>query len=102
MREPDFWACELREVFNRIRGFNQLEEQRYMQDMVVTRWQTAAILNMARAKKSKAIKPSDLVKLPIDELIKESRPVMSAEERARRKEKADRVFAKIMQLNGKG
>lgn len=93
MREPDFWDCELREVWNRINGFfaARLAEQKNQAELV--RLQTAAILQAA-ARKGRRIKPADVWQFPWDNgaAQKEIR-IMSPEER--RDPKADAFIARL-------
>lgn len=100
MPESEFWACELREVWNRINGFYAMQSAEQKNAAELVRMQTAVIVQLV-AKKGRKIKPADIWRFPWDGENSSDIRIMSPEER--RDERADRFMARLMknQSNGK-
>lgn len=79
MREVDFWACEIREVWNRINGFWATQKASQKADAELMRLQTTTILRWVSGKK---LKVTDVMAFPWDkgDEKKEIR-IMTPEER---------------------
>lgn len=103
MLESEFWACELREVWNRINGFYTMEEARQRNEAELVRLQTASIVQLV-AKKGRKIKPADVWRFPWDNEAGSASEIriMTPEERI--DTRADRFMRRILekkQSNGK-
>jgi len=60
MKVEEFYNMLPREFWNKVRGFNDLEEMRQRSDWLRTRWSTCLLLNIHMGK-GKSLKPRDLV-----------------------------------------
>lgn len=96
MSETDFWACELREIFNRINGHSEAEQARQQALWERTRWQSTLLLSV-HTKKGQRLKPKDLAVFPWEEeaIAVTVRP-LSTEEREAKFRKMDAFIQKKM------
>tara|TARA_R100000664_G_scaffold22873_1_gene32398 strand:- start:53 stop:346 length:294 start_codon:yes stop_codon:yes gene_type:complete len=60
MKVEEFYNMLPREFWNKVKGFNDLEEMRQRSDWLRTRWSTCLLLNIHMGK-GKSLKPRDLV-----------------------------------------
>lgn len=102
MPESEFWACELREIWNRTNGFYELEATRQRAQSELIRAQTAALLQVY-AKKGRRIRPADVWRFPWDEGGRSEVRIMTPEERYDPKADAymKRMWEQKQKSNGK-
>jgi len=101
MVESEFWACELREIFNRINGFYELRHTEQRVHAELTRAQTAALLSVY-AKKGRKVKPADIWKFPWDEDGGKGEGVRIMTPEERKDPKADAFMRRIMKKKKHG